>query len=191
MLQAACWAHERRKFVEAAKLNAKDRAAVEMVDLMDALFAIDREARDAGMSFEDRHALRLERAAPLVAGIEKKLRELRPAVLPRSALGGAIAYTLNLWPRLDLFLAHPVVELSTNLAENSKRGVALGTKNWIHLGSAHAGPKVAAILSVAETCRRQGLPVREHLLAILPGMADRKRSEVAHFTPNRWKQSRG
>ena len=189
MRQAACWAHARRKFVEAAKLNAKDRAAVEVVDLMDALFAIDCEARESGMSFEERHALRREKAAPLVAGIEKKLRELRPAALPRSALGQAVNYTLNLWPRLELFLAHPVVELSTNLAENSMRGVALGRKNWIHLGGAQAGPKVAAILSVAETCRRQGLPVREYLLAILPGMADRKRSETAHLTPTRWKQS--
>ncbi|WP_367184743.1 IS66 family transposase [Sphingopyxis sp.] len=190
MLRAACWAHARRKFVEALKLNPKDAEAARMVARMDELFDIDREAREAGMRLEARHALRQERAAPLVAVLREELLRLQKSVLPKSALGGAIHYTLSLWPRLNLFLAHPVVELSNNLAENSMRGVALGRKNWIHLGSANAGPKVAAILSVAETCRRQGLPVREYLLAILPGMADRKRSETAHLTPSRWKQSR-
>ena len=120
---------------------------------MDDLFEVDREARRAGMSLDERHALRAERAAPLVESIGKKLRELRPAVLPKSAVGKGIAYTLNLWERLRVFLTHPVVELSTNLAENSMRGIALGRKNWIHLGDEAAGPRVAAILSIAETCR--------------------------------------
>ena len=53
------------------------------------------------------------------------------------------------------------------------RGVALGRKNWIHVGSEKAGPKVAAILSVTESCRRLGLNAREYLASILPGMANR------------------
>lgn len=190
VVRAACWAHARRKFYEASKLNPKDAASVEMVGLMDELFAIDREAREAGMSVEARHSLRQEKAAPLVERIGKKLRELRPTVLPKSALGESITYTLNLWPRLQVFLTHPVVELSNNLAENSMRGVALGRKNWIHLGDAKAGPRVAAILSIAETCKRLGLPLREYLLDVLPGMADRKRSEVAELTPTRWKTAK-
>ncbi|MCC7339530.1 MAG: hypothetical protein IT170_00470, partial [Bryobacterales bacterium] len=51
-----------------------------------------------------------------------------------------------------------------------------------------AGPRVAAILSIAETCKRQGLPLRDYLLAILPGMADRKHHDAKNFTPARWKQ---
>jgi len=52
------------------------------------------------------------------------------------------------------------------------RPVALGRKNWIHIGSPQAGPKVAAILSVVESCRRLKLPVRDYLAAVLPGFAD-------------------
>ena len=52
------------------------------------------------------------------------------------------------------------------------RPVALGRKNWIHIGSPQAGPKVAAILSVVESCRRLKVPVRNYLAAILPGLAD-------------------
>ena len=190
VVRAACWAHARRKFFEASKLNPKDPVAVEMVNRMDALFAIDREAREAGLSIEERHALRQERAAQLVESLHTRLKELRPTVLPRSALGEAITYTLNLWPRLKVFLQHPVLELSNNLAENSMRGIALGRKNWIHLGDKQAGPRVAAILSIAETCKRQGLPLREYLLDVLPGMADRKTSEVVELTPTRWKAAR-
>ena len=190
VVRAGCWAHARRRFFEASKLNPKDAVAVEVVHQMDTLFAIDREARQAGMGLDERHALRAERAKPLVESLHTRLRELRPAVLPSSTLGKAITYTLNQWPQLKVFLTHPVVELSNNLAENSMRGVAVGRKNWIHIGDQKAGPRVAAILSIAETCRRLGLPVREYLLTVLPGMADRKRSEVAKLTPTRWKAAR-
>jgi hypothetical protein len=63
------------------------------------------------------------------------------------------------------------VELSNNLAENSMRPVALGRKNWIHIGSPQAGPKIVAILSAVESCRRQKIPVRDYLGAVLPGLA--------------------
>ncbi|MCC6264528.1 MAG: hypothetical protein IT169_13200 [Bryobacterales bacterium] len=69
-----------------------------------------------------------------------------------------------------------------------QRGVALRRKNWIHLGNKQAGPRVAAILSIAETRKRQGLPLRDYLLAIPPGMADRKHQDAKNLTPTRWKQ---
>ena len=78
------------------------------------------------------------------------------------------------------------MELSNNLAENSMRPVALGRKNWLHVGSAKAGPKVAAIISIVESCRRLGVPVKEYLLDVLPGMDRRKVSEMAQLTPSRW-----
>ena len=78
------------------------------------------------------------------------------------------------------------MELSNNLAENSMRGVALGRKNWIHIGSQQAGPRVAAILSVVESCRRLPIPVREYLNEILPGLANRSIQQVADITPAKW-----
>lgn len=82
------------------------------------------------------------------------------------------------------------MELSNNLAENSMRPVALGRKNWLHVGSPQSGPKVAAILSVVESCRRLGVPEKDYLLAVLPGMSRRKLSEVAALTPAPWAASR-
>jgi len=78
----------------------------------------------------------------------------RASALSGSTLGKACQYTLGLWPKLIRFLDYAELELSTSLAENSIRPIALGRKNWIHIGSPQAGPKVAAILSIIETCRR-------------------------------------
>jgi transposase len=106
--------------------------------------------------------------------------------LPQSAAGKAASYTLALWSRLTRFLEHPELELSTNLAENSMRPIAVGRKNWIHLGSAQAGPTIAAILSVIESCRRLKIPVREYLAAVLPGLNHRSIQSVAQLTPMAW-----
>ena len=70
------------------------------------------------------------------------------------------------------------------------RPVALGRKNWLHVGSPKAGPKVAAILSVVESCRRMRVPLKEYLLDILPGLDRRKVAEIAEFTPSRWAAAR-
>ena len=66
------------------------------------------------------------------------------------------------------------------------RPVALGRKNWIHIGSEQAGPKVAAILSVVESCRRINVPVREYLAAVLPGLADTPIQRLTKLTPSAW-----
>ena len=91
-----------------------------------------------------------------------------------------------LWPKLIRFLEHPELELSNNFAENSMRGVALGRKNWIHIGSENAGPKVAAILSVVESCKRLGVAARSYLAELLPGLKDLKIQEIATRTPAAW-----
>src|SRR4029077_16610042 len=109
----------------------------------------------------------------------------------RSALGKAAAYTLNMWSKLARCLEYEEVELSNNLAENSMRGVALGRKNWLHVGSVKAGPKVSAILSVVESCRRIGAPVKKYLTEVLPGLDRRTLSQVAGLTPARWMAARG
>lgn len=190
VVHAACWAHARRKAFEALKLSPEDRVAVRLVARMDELFAIDAEARQASMDAARRHALRLERARPLLAVIKDELQSARVVALPASALGKAVNYTLSLWPKLIRFLEHSEIELSNNLAENSMRPVVLGRKNWIHVGSAEAGPRVAAILSVAETCRRLKLSLRDYLAAILPGFANASIHSVKTCTPTAWAAAR-
>jgi hypothetical protein len=66
------------------------------------------------------------------------------------------------------------------------RPIALGRKNWLHVGSAQAGPKIATILSIIESCRRLKIPVRDYLRDVLPGLADAPIQRVAELTPAAW-----
>jgi transposase len=183
MVHAACWSHARRQFVDAIKLNKQDAASISIVELMDKLFAIDARARDEKMDHAARHDLRQQEAPPLLEKIREQILAMSRNVLPKSAAGKACSYTLTLWKRLECFLDYPELELSNNLAENSMRGVALGRKNWIHIGSQQAGPRVAAILSVVESCRRLRIPVRDYLHEILPGLANRSIQSLEQLTP--------
>jgi transposase len=191
VIHVGCWAHARRKFVDAVKVNPQDGAAVAMVTRMGALFLVDRHARQQQLNAEDCAALRREHAQTWVNEIHAECLKLRAQLLPKSALGEAVSYTLNMWTKLRRCFDHADVELSNNIAENSMRPVALGRKNRLHVGSVKAGPKVAAILSMVESCRRLQVPVKDYLLAVLPGMSQRKHSEVAQLTPARWKASHG
>jgi transposase len=190
IVHVGCWAHARRKFVDAVKVNPQDAEAVKMVVRMDALFLVDRDARQKAMGSAERLAHRKELARPWVDEIRDVCRSLTKVTLPKSALGKAATYTRNQWPKLARCLEHEEVELSNNLAENSMRPVAVGRKNWLHVGSVKAGPKVAAILSVVESCRRIGVPLREYLGDVLPGMDRRTLSQVANLTPGRWSAAR-
>jgi transposase len=184
MTHACCLAHARRKFVDAVKANAKDADSARIVAGMDELFAIDREARESNIDHAQRDAMRQDRAPRILEQLRADLLALQKKALPKSTAGQAAHYTLSLWSKLTLFLKYPELELSTNLAENSMRPIAIGRKNWLHLGSKEAGPKIAAIFSVVESCRRLGVPIRKYLGHVLPGLANRSIQSLAELTPN-------
>ena len=187
--RACCWAHSRRRFIDALKVQTKghaaDRGLERTVVLMDELFAIDREAREQNLSLENRHALRQERAPALLEQLQALLLKMKAsrAYLKKSVAGQAINYTLKRWEKLTCFLEHPLIELSTNWAENSMRPIAIGRRNWLQIGSEKAGPKIAAIFSIIESCRKLGVPVRQYLAEVLPGLADRSIQSLAELTP--------
>jgi transposase len=186
IVHAGCWSHAERYFSEAVQLNPQDPVATAIVARIDELFAIDAEARCQDLNVEARDALRQQQSRPLLGVIRKQIEVARSAALPGGALAKACNYTLTLWDKLTRFVEYPELELSNNLAENSMRPVALGRKNWIHIGSAQAGPKIAAILSVVESCRRLKLPVHDYLAAVLPGLADLPIQRLPELTPSAW-----
>jgi transposase len=186
IVYAACWAHARRKFIDAVKLNALDKESIGIVEKMDQLFRVDRVARERGLTLEARQALRNEESKPILERIKVSIEATRLGGLPQSARTKACEYTLKLWGRLTRFLDHPELELSNNATENSMRPVAIGRKNWIHVGSEQAGPRVAAIISIVETCRRLQIPVREYLSVVLPGLENFPANRVNELTPAAW-----
>jgi len=190
MVHAGCWAHARRYFFQALQLNGKDLVALGIVVEIDKLFELEADAKAAGLGTEERLELRRQKAEPIVEALKGSVESAKASALPRSALGKACDYVLGRWGQLRRFLNYGQIELSNNLAENAIRPVAIGRKNWLHVGSERAGPRVAAILSVVETCRRHQIPIRSYLSSVLPGLAEFPANRVSELTPANWARSR-
>jgi transposase len=190
IVHAACMAHVRRKFHEAHLIAKSDPLPREIIESIAALYALETCAREEKMDAAARLSLRQAQSAPLAKALKERLVEIRAAVLPKSALGKACSYALGMWPRLEVFLRDGRVEIDNNWCENGMRPLALGRKNWLHIGSPEAGIKIAAIASIFETCKRHDINVREYLLDALPRIADWPSQRIAELTPLNWKKSR-
>jgi hypothetical protein len=118
----ACMAHARRKFEHAMDNNPT--LASQAMTLFQVLYDIERQAREKELSSEDLKSLRLERSKPILTQLEAWLREHIVVVPPKSAIGMAMTYTLNLWPRLIRYIYDGRLHIDNNLIENSIRPVA-------------------------------------------------------------------
>lgn len=149
MLLAHCWAHVRRKFFEVEELQAG--TCTEVLDLIGAMFDIERRARETSCSGNELLALRQAESKPLVDRIHQWALQQR--VLPQSPLGKAVAYMGGLWPGLTLFLERAEVPVDNNATERALRGIVIGRKN--HYGSrSQRGTEVAALFyTLIESCK--------------------------------------
>jgi len=187
---AGCWAHGRRYFHKAHQLAKNDPMPREVLREIGRLYQIEEQAREAQLTPEGRLALRKEHSEPIVAGLKERVLEIRAQVLPKSALGKACRYVLGQWSRLEVFLEYGQVEIDNNWCENAIRPVVLGRKNWLHIGDESAGPKIAAIMSVIETCRRLKIDYRQYLTEVLPKLPSWSNNRVDELTPISWQASR-
>lgn len=190
IIYAGCMAHARRTFVDGAKVAPLDPRPGEIIARMGELYAVEKEARTAGMDAGQRQALRHNKSVPVMAALKRRLVEIRQAIPPGGKLAEACDYTLGQWSRLEEYLRNGVVEIDNNWCEGAMRPLVLGRKNWLHIGSEQAGPKVAAIASIVETCRRLEINLRAYLRDILPGLGEWPAQRVAELTPTAWKAAR-
>jgi transposase len=185
-----CAAHVRRGFVDAAKVAPLDPLPAEILARFGQLYAVEKEAREAGLNAEARRELRQAKSVAIMAGLKTRLTEIRQQITPGSKLAQACDYALGQWSRLEEYLSDGQLECDNNNCEGSIRPLALGRKNWLHVGSAEAGPKIAAIASIVETCRRLDINLRDYLLNILPKLGEWPVNRVAELTPIAWKADR-
>jgi transposase len=142
MVRVGCLAHVRRKFADAFKLDPQqDREAAAVLLLMGKLYAVEKEAHEAEATHEERLALRQQRSVAPFEELQAKITQIALHALPSSKLAEACQYALNQWTRLKVYLQDGRIEIDQNLCENAMRGLALGRKNWLHVGSQEAGPK--------------------------------------------------
>ena len=198
ILEAACWVHARRPFfvlvdVEAAaRRRAQGKApavispiALEAVRRIDALFAIERGIN--GQSAEQRHAVRQERSAPLVADLEVWLRAQRAKLSRGSEIARAMDYMLKRWPAFTRFLDDGRVCLSNNAAERALRGIALGRKSWLFAGSDRGGARAAAMYSLIVTAKLNDVDPQAWLADVLARIAAHPASKIDELLPWNWK----
>jgi transposase len=190
LIFAGCMAHLRRGFVDALKVDPKELRARQIVSQISELYQVEEQARAGGLSAAERLKVRQERSLPLLAELKKKIVSAKQSALPKSALGKACFYALEQWERVIVFASDGEVEIDNNWCENAMRPTVLGRKNWLHIGSEEAGPRIAAIISVVETCRRLGINVRDYLLDVLPRLPDWPAKRIAELTPAAWAAAR-
>lgn len=182
-----CAAHIRRGFVDVAKVAPMDPVAPEIIARFGELYAVEKEAREGQLGPEARLALRQAKSVAIMTALKSRLVEIRQQIPPGGRLAQACDYALGQWSRWEEYLRDGTVEIDNNWCEGSIRPLALGRKNWLHVGSPEAGPKIAAIASIVETCRRLDINLRDYLRDVLPKLGEWPISRVGELTPTAWK----
>ena len=122
-----------------------------------------------------------------MAELEAWLRVQHARVSPKSEVGKAIAYALNRWKALTRFLRDGRICLSNNAAERALRGVAVGRRNWTFAGSDRGGERAAAVYTLVETCKLNGVDPQAWLADVLARLPDHPAKRIAELLPWNWK----
>jgi transposase len=196
LVEAACWVHARRPFFVMADIAANSRRraqgktavisplALEMVRRIDALFEIERAIN--GQSAVRRRAARQEQSAPLVADLERWIREQRPELSRGNDLAKAMDYMLKRWPAFTRFLEDGRICMSNNAAERALRGIALGRKSWLFAGSDRGGQRAAAIYSLIVTAKMNDVDPQAWLADVLARIAEHPAHRIDELLPWNW-----
>jgi len=184
-----CWAHARRKFMEALKAlppEHKDKPVAASVGLeyCNRLFAIERQLKD--VADEERYAKRLELSKPLLDEFHNWLKRQRQLALPKSAFGQAITYCLNQWDDLNNFLLDGRLEIDNNRAERSIKPFVIGRKNWLFANTPRGARASVIIYSIIETAKVNNLKPFNYLMYLfeqLPNVDTKDQAVIDRLLP--------
>ena len=198
VLEAACWAHARRKFFVLADIAASARRkahgkapavispmALEAVRRIDALFEIERAINGQGV--DQRTTVRQELSAPLVADLQAWLTLQRAKLSRGNDLAKAMDYMLKRWTAFSRFLADGRICLTNNTAERALRGIALGRKSWLFAGSDRGGERAAFMYSVIVTAKLNDIDPQAWLADVLARIADHPAQKLDELLPWNWR----
>jgi transposase len=183
IVRAGCWAHTRRKIIEAEKVAPE--IAREAVDLVRALYAVEKQARDASVS--ERLRLRQQQSAPVLAQLREKLLEWKERLLPKHPMAEAIHYALGQWAELNVFCADGAVPIDNNISEREMKRVVLNRKNSLFVGNARGGRTAAILASLTSTCRRHDVNPQRYLTQLLINLPTTRMNELSAWLPDQWK----
>ena len=166
---AACWAHVRRKFVDALKED--QTLATQAIVMIRKLYKVEADADQAAMTAQERMELRRKEAYPVIRLFEKWCEDTYAKVLESSMMGHAISYAYSLIDRLCVYINDGRVNIDNNLIENAIRPLALGRKNWLFCSNDAAAYRAAIVYSLIASCKAADIDPRqwmEHVLVEIP-----------------------
>ncbi len=180
-----CMAHARRGFEKALDYD-KAKAGYAM-GMFQKLYDIERKAKLENMDSEQRHALRLNEALPVLNELGKWIVETYKTALPKSAMGKATAYCIPRWDKLMNYLNDGSLEIDNNFAENAIRPIALGRKNYLFAGSARGAERAAMFYSFFGTCKKNNVNPFEWLKKVLEVIPGHKVNRLDELLPQNLK----
>lgn len=179
----ACWAHARRYFEKALD---QDRIRAEFaMECIQKLYAIEREI--AELKPEEKKKVRLKKSLPIINTFGEWIANESKQVLPKSLIGKAFQYAVNLWDSLQAYLYNGKLQIDNNAIENSIRPNALGRKNYMFAGSHNGAQRTAMFYSFFGTCKIHGVDPMKWLNVVLEKIADQKVKELHKLFPQNLK----
>lgn len=160
VILVGCWAHCRRKFdkvIKAMGSHKKQSAADQALDYIGKIYKIERKAIQEGLDAEGKRQLRQQEAKPVLDEFKAWLDEMAVKTPPKGLLGKAIHYTLSFWSRLIRYIDDGLLRPDNNLAENAIRPFVIGRKNWMFSAHPNGAAASAALYSLIETAKANGL----------------------------------
>lgn len=183
--RAGCWAHARRKFVDAEKTHPA--IAHEAVALIRRLYAIEDQARS--LSGADRLHLRQSQSSPILQQLHQRLLTWKDQLLPKHPMADAVSYALNQWNELNVFAADPAVPIDNNVSEREIKRIVLNRKNSLFVGNERGGQTAAILASLTSTCRRHDIDPQLYLTQLITNLPDTPISQLDQWLPDQWKHS--
>jgi hypothetical protein len=181
--RAGCWAHLRRKFIDAEK--AAPEIAREAIALVGSLYAVEKQSRD--LSVIERLQLRQSHSAPVLAQLRRKLLLWKEQLLPKHPMAEAVNYALSQWTELNVFCSDGAVAIDNNASEREMKRVVLNRKNSLFVGNPRGGRTAAILASLTSTCRRHNVDPQLYLTQLLTNLPALRISELSAWLPDQWK----
>jgi len=181
-----CMAHARRMFTEA--LDNDEQRATHALKEIQKLYIIERICKEEQLSFEQVKEVRKLKSVRILRDLGLWLQQQYLQVLPKSAIGKAIGYSLERWERLSAYVNDGRLNIDNNPVENSIRPVALGRKNYLFAGSHEAAKRSGMLYSLLGTCKMNGVEPNAWLKDVLHRIADHPINQIQDLLPHRYKK---
>jgi transposase len=186
LTEVACWAHARRYIYEIYESNASPLAK-EALNRIAELFEI--ETRINGRTPQERLAVRQQEAVLLLSKLETYLNNALSQISGKSTLAKAIRYALSRWAALTRYTTDGRLEMTNNAVERAIRPLAMTRKNYLFAGSDSGGARAAAMYTLIETGKMNGLNPEAYLRDVLARIADYPINRIGELLPWNWRQS--